>query len=88
MFGIEAGIGDDEALYRTAADDVAVNDLINIGGGDASVPNRFGIDHHVRAVFALIEASGLVGANFTFQATPGEPGFEQRMQLTTASWIT
>jgi hypothetical protein len=47
---------------------VRVNDFIDIGLGDEAVPYGFGIDHEVRAVFALIEAARLVGTHFAFEA--------------------
>ena len=65
---IQAAIGHHQALNWLAADDVRVNDFIDIGLGDEAVPYGFGIDHEVRAVFALIEAARLVGTHFAFEA--------------------
>lgn len=54
---VKAGIGQHQALDGFAADDVRFDDLIDIGFGDAPVPDRVGIDDQVRAMFALIEAT-------------------------------
>ena len=48
------------------------NDLVKIRFGQASVPYRFRINHHIWAVFALIEAPGFVGAYSCFQSTDGK----------------
>ena len=47
-----------QARDRLAADDVAFDDLVDVGFGDAAVPDRVGIDDDGRAVLALIEAAG------------------------------
>ena len=65
--GIQAAIGHHQALNWLAADDVRVNDFIDVGLSDESVPYGFGIDHEIRAVFALIETARLVGAHFAFE---------------------
>ncbi len=61
--GIEAGVGDLQPLHRFAVEDVRLDDLVDIGQGDMSVPNGFWIDDDGRPVLALIEASGFVGAD-------------------------
>jgi hypothetical protein len=70
--GIQAGIRKQETLDRFAADDVRLDNLIDIGFSDMPVPDSFGIDHQVWAVLALIEASRLVRANFAFETTFGQ----------------
>ena len=59
---VQAGIGQQQALDRFAAEDVGLNDLIDVSFRDVSVPDGFGIDHEIRAVLALIETARLVSA--------------------------
>jgi len=59
--GIQAGVGQHQALDGFAADYVGFDDFIDIGFGDVSVPDRIGINHDVRAVLALVETASLVG---------------------------
>lgn len=66
---VQAGVGQHETFNRFAAEDVRVDDFVNIGLGDMSVPNGIGVDDEVGAVLALIETSGLVSAHFAFEAT-------------------
>src|SRR3954453_12969964 len=60
---VNAGILHDEPFDRPAADYVRVDDLVHVIDGDMSVPDALGIDDQVRTVLALVEASGLIGAN-------------------------
>jgi hypothetical protein len=71
-WGIQAGIGQAESFDWLTCDDVGVDDLVDVGFGNVSVPDGVGVDDDVRAVLALIEASGLVGADAAFQSTLGE----------------
>jgi hypothetical protein len=79
-FCIQAGIGQAKALDWLSANNVAVDDLVDVGFGDVAVPDGVGIHHYVRPVFALIEASGLVGAYPAFQASLGEFLLEKFLQ--------
>ncbi len=49
-----------EALHRSAADKVRLNDFFNIFRLDEAVPNRFGIDDDCRTMLTLIETPRLV----------------------------
>ncbi len=60
---VQAFIRNQQAFYRTSSDDVAIDDLADVGGGDASVPDGFRINDYGWPVLALIEASGLVGTD-------------------------
>ena len=75
-FRVEAGFGQHEALYRFAPDDVGVDDFVDVGFGDVSVPDGIGIDDDVWTVLALIEAAGLIGTHFAFEAAHGQFLFE------------
>jgi hypothetical protein len=65
---IQAAIGQHQALNWLAADDVRLDDFIDVSLGDVSVPYGIGIDYEIRAVFALIETARLVGAHFALEA--------------------
>src|SRR5262245_28408554 len=52
-----------EALHRLAADDVALDDLVDVRDGDVAVPGSLGVDDDRDAVRALVEAAGLVRAH-------------------------
>ena len=46
-----------------AADQVGVDDVVDVAGVDVGVPGAFGIQHQHRAFFAAVEAAGLVDAD-------------------------
>lgn len=69
-----------KTLYWLSADDMRVDDLVNIGFGDVAVPDGLGIYHDVWSVLALIEAAGLIGADSALQATLGEFLLEKFLQ--------
>src|SRR5262249_48521606 len=60
-----------QPLDGLASDDVGLEDLLEVGGLHARIPDVVGIDDHHRAVTALRKAAGLVDADVLF-----EPGFE------------
>ena len=78
---VQARVGEAKAFYRSAAEDVRFDDLVDVGLGDVSVPDGVGVDDEVGAVFALVEASGLIGADFAFQAALGQFLFEEFLQF-------
>jgi hypothetical protein len=84
--GIQDGIWNLETSYRLAVDDVRFDYFIHVFGADASVPNGFGINDYGWAEFALIEASGFIGADVLDTAL-GELGFEQALQFALAGGI-
>ena len=65
---IQAAIGQHQSLNWLAADDMRLDNLIDVGLGDMCVPYGIGINHEIRAVFALVETARLVGAHFAFEA--------------------
>jgi len=65
---VQALVGDHQALDWLAADDVRVDDFIDVSFGDVAIPDSVGIDDEIRAVFALIKATGLVRPHFTLEA--------------------
>src|SRR5579871_4220149 len=84
---VQTLVGEAQTLDRLAADDVRLDDFVDIGLGDMAVPDGVGIDHDVGPVLTLIEAAGLVGAHATFESTLGQllleeflqPGFGERI---------
>jgi hypothetical protein len=77
---VQAGISQAEPLDRLAADNVRLNDLFDVCFGDVSVPNRIRVDHYVGPVFTLIQAAGLVRADFALQAVRGQGLLEELLQ--------
>jgi hypothetical protein len=61
--GVDTVVGDAQALDGPAGDEVLVDNLFSIAGLHMAVPNSFGIDDHVGAVLALVEAAGFVDAD-------------------------
>jgi hypothetical protein len=59
---------------------VGLDDLIHVRGSYIPVPNVVGVNHQIGAVFALVEAAGLVGAYPAFQATCQQFLFEKLLQ--------
>lgn len=78
---VQAGVGQAKAFYRPAAKDVRLDDFLDVGFGDVSVPDGVGVDDDVGAVLALVEASRLIGADFAFQAALGQSLFEELLQF-------
>ena len=63
LSGIEASVGNDEALDGATGYEVFADDLGHVGDGDIAVPDGLGIHDHGGTVLALIEASGFIGAD-------------------------
>ena len=80
-FGVQARVRDAQSLDRLSADDVRFDDLIHIGFGDVAVPDRFGIDHKVGSMLALVEAAGLVGSHSAHEPVLRQFLLEELLQL-------
>jgi len=85
--GVQDGVGNDEPLDGPSVHDVRVDDFVHVFWFNASVPDRFRVDHHCWTQFALIEAAGFVGADI-FQAALRQLGFEKALQFALAGGIT
>ena len=79
--GVEAVVGDDEALDRVSGDEVFPDDLGHVFDCDAAVPDGFGIDDDRGSVFALLQASGLVNADTDGEACGLHRIFEAGVEL-------
>ena len=66
--GVEAVVGDDEALDGTPGDEVFTDDLGHVVDGNVAVPDGLRVNDDGGAVLALVEASGFVGADGTGEA--------------------
>ena len=62
-FGVNAAFVHAEALDGSPADKMLGDDNLGVFGPHIAIPHRVRIDHHHRAVFALIETAGLVDAH-------------------------
>lgn len=60
---IDAVISQPQSLYRNAPGDVRFDDLSYVLRANAAIPDLVGIHHDVRTMLALVQTSGLVGAN-------------------------
>jgi hypothetical protein len=85
--GVQAVVGQQQTLDGFAADDVRLDDFVEVSFGDVSVPDGIRIDHDIRTVLALIEATGLIGAHFALKAAFREFLLEQLLQLRLAAGI-
>ena len=61
--GVEAFVGEAEALDGAAGDKVLVDDFGGVFRADVAVPDGFRVDDDGGTVFALVEAAGLVDAD-------------------------
>lgn len=76
-----------QPFHRLPADYVRRDDLIHVVQRNTAIPDRFGIDDHVRPVLALVQTSGLVCAYFAFKAEFGKLLLEARLQFRLAARI-
>ena len=81
LLGVEAGVGEAKALDGSAVEKMSGDDFRDIFEMDESVPDGLGIDHNDRAVFALVEAAGLVGADVMLEAGFLDGVFEGGFEL-------
>jgi len=69
-----------QAVYRLSRKDVGLDDFVHVGFGNVAVPDGVGVNDYVRAVFALIEATGLVGSDSALQSVAGQLLLEPFLQ--------
>ena len=79
--GVEAAIGQYQALDRPTVYQVLSYDLVHVFRLDEAVPDGFRIDDDGRAMLALVEASGFIGPNRVLQAGIFHLVLEQALQL-------
>src|SRR5512143_760117 len=81
---IEARVRRYQPLDGFSTNDVRIENLVDIFRGDVSIPNRLRINNDIRAVLALVEASGLIGADLSLQAAPRDSCLEKLVQFSAA----
>jgi len=82
--GIEAGVGEDEALDGTAVKKMLADNLRDVFHMDEAVPDSLRVDHHNRAVLALVKTATFVRADFAFQTGVLNRVLESAFQLPAA----
>ena len=73
---IQALVGNHQSLDRLSSNYVGFYDLLNIVECDSPIPDGFRVNHYIRAMFALIEASRLVRSHFAVEPTLSQFSFE------------
>lgn len=84
---VDARIRQSQWLDGPTADDVRIDDLVNVGLADPTVPDRIGIHDHCRAVLALIETARAIGTHSLAQPSSGERLLERLLQRVFRSGI-
>jgi hypothetical protein len=77
---VQDGVGNDQALNRLPADDVRLDDFVHVFRLNASIPDRFRVNDHSWPQFALIQATGFVGADI-FNSELRQLGLEQALEF-------
>ena len=81
---IKAVISDDQPLDRPSRNEVFADNLRHVLDADVAVPDRLGINDYGRPMLALVETSGLVGADRTTQAGASHGVLKSGMKLSLA----
>jgi len=68
---VQALVGQHQSLDRFAAENMRVDDFIDVGFADMAIPDRFRVNDYSGSVLALIEAAGLIGPYSAFKAALG-----------------
>ena len=85
--GVDATLGQAQAIDGTVTRNVGLNDLGDVGKLYVSVPDALGIDHDGRTVLALIEASGFISADGGLQPAKGELSLKRPLEIGGAGGI-
>jgi len=78
---VQAGVRNQQPLHGFASNNVRFDDFIYVAGSHPAIPDVIGIDHHVRPVLALIEASGLIRSHTMFVSEHCQLLLERQLQL-------
>jgi len=76
VFGVKAGVWQDQSLNRLAPYDVRLDNFIHIGEGDPAIPDGIRINDQIRTVLALVQAACLIGSDSSFQSARRQLFFE------------
>ena len=85
---IDAGVRQHQSIDRLTPDDVGLDNLVDIGGCHAPVPNPVRIDNQIGTVFTLIEASRFVCPYSVFETALCQFLLEGPLQFGLAGGIT
>jgi hypothetical protein len=85
--GVDAFFRKHEAFYRPAVHDVGFDNLFDIRGGNATVPDAFRINHDCGPVFALVETARHVRAHSFLESTERKFLLEEELELGLARGI-
>jgi len=85
--GIETFVGYPQAFDGTVAEDMRLHDFVHVSKPHVTVPGGFGIHHDGRTVFALVQASGLVGAHRGLNSALGQMSLKGTLQFGAPGWI-
>ena len=86
--GVDTFLAHSQALDWLSAYDVGIDDFIDIIERDMSVPDCLGIDHEIRTMLALVQASRLVGADASTQPSLRQLLLESLLQFRVSVRIT
>src|SRR5712691_6088357 len=76
IVGCARGFVQPQALDRLAADEVLLDDLVDVLQGNPAVPDALGVDDHRAAPLAVVQAACLVGADVRAQPARFQCGLE------------
>ena len=55
-------------LWKMSADNMRIDDLVDVSAGDVPIPDCLGIYDNIRPVLALVEASCLVSSHLALES--------------------
>ena len=84
---VQAPLGQHQALHWPSSNDVRLDNLVDVRFGDVSIPNGVGINHKIRAVFALVETTRLVSPHSALKPALSQLLLEQLLQFRLACGI-
>ena len=84
---VDAFFGKHEAFYRLAVHDVGFDDLFDVRGGNATVPDAIRIHHDGGPVFALVETSRHIRAHSFLESAEREFLLKEELELGLARGI-
>ena len=79
--GVQARIGQPQTLHRATVQQVLLDNLAHVADTDKAVPDGVGIDHHDRAMLALVQTSQFIGADLALQSGFFDGVLECALQL-------
>ena len=91
---VKTFIRNHQPFHWFTSQNVGRDNFIYIAGAHASVPDRFGINNNSGSVFTLVQATGVIGADISFEPFFGELLLEQDLQfflgcgVTAAAWVS